>query len=102
LYLFKNLPTSGFYPTSERNLLALPSEPPAPVRGRHLEALRAVAANPGGLRHDVYPTVMPVRQELGYVEDRPARGRTGRRAWHLSQRGRDLLAALGIREGVGP
>jgi len=33
----------------------VPSEPQAPVRGRHLEALRAVAANPGGLRHENAP-----------------------------------------------
>lgn len=80
----------------------MPTEPLAPVRGRHLEALRAVAENPGGLRHDAYPTVLPVLQELGYVEERATRGRTGRRAWHLTPAGRGLLAALGIREGAEP
>ncbi|MBP1183031.1 hypothetical protein [Methylobacterium sp. PvR107] len=74
----------------------MPSEPTAPIRGRHLEALRAVAENPGGLRHDAYPTVMPVLQELGYVEERATRGRTGRRAWHLTRTGRELLIVLGI------
>ena len=34
----------------------MPSETPAPVRGRHLEALRAVAASRGGLRPDAYPS----------------------------------------------
>jgi hypothetical protein len=80
----------------------MPTEAPTPVRGRHLEALRAVAENPGGLRQEAYPTVMPVLQELGYVEERATRGRTGRRAWHLTPAGRGLLAALGIREGAEP
>lgn len=80
----------------------MPSEPKAPIRGRHLEALRAVAENPGGLRHEAYPTVMPILQELGYVEERPTRGRTSRRAWHLTPGGRELLIALGIRESAEP
>jgi len=74
----------------------MPSEPPAPIRGRHLEALRAVAENPGGLRQEAYPTVMPILQELGYVEERATRGRTGRRAWHLTRAERELLIVLGI------
>lgn len=78
----------------------MPTQPKASVRGRHLEAPRAVADNPGGLRHDAYPTAMPILQELGYVEERATRGRTGRRAWHLTRTSRDLLAALGIREGA--
>lgn len=78
----------------------MPTEPVAPVRGRHLEALRACAANPAGLRHQAYPTAMPVLLELGYVEERPARGRAGRYLWHLTPAGRELLAALGIREGA--
>ncbi|MEE7460709.1 hypothetical protein MFUR16E_04845 [Methylobacterium fujisawaense] len=80
----------------------MPSEPKAPIRGRHLEALRAVAENPGGLRHEAYPTVMPILQELGYVEERATRGRTGRRTWHLTNAGRQLLIVLGIRESVEP
>lgn len=80
----------------------MPTEPPAPVRRRHLEALRACAANPGGLRHQAYPTVMPVLRELGYVEERATRDRTGRHLWHLTPTGRELLAALGIREGAEP
>lgn len=78
----------------------MPAEPKVPVRGRHLEALRACAANPGGMRQEAFPTVMPVLRELGYVEDRATRGRTGRHAWNLTKSGRDLLAALGIREGA--
>ena len=80
----------------------MPSEPKPPIRGRHLEALRAVAENPGGLRHEAYPTVMPILQELGYVEERPTRGQTGRRAWHMTEAGRNLLASLGIRESAEP
>jgi len=80
----------------------MPTEPIAPIRGRHLEALRAVAENPGGLRSDAYPTVMPVLQELGYVEERATRGRTGRRAWHLTRAGRELLIVLGVRATADP
>lgn len=80
----------------------MPTEPAAPVRGRHLEALRACAANPGGLRHQPHPSAMPVLRELGYVEERAARGRTSRYFWHLTPAGRELLVALGIREGAEP
>ena len=79
----------------------MPTEPHAPIRGRQLEALRAVAASRGGLRPDAYPSALPVLRELGYVEERASRGRTGRQAWHLTQAGRELLAALGIREDAG-
>lgn len=80
----------------------MPSEPKAPIRGHHLEALRAVGENPGGLRHEAYPTVMPILEELGYVEERATRGNTRRRAWHLTPAGRALLIALGIRESAEP
>ena len=69
---------------------------PLLVRGRPLEALRTIAANPGGLRHQAYPTVMPMLRGLGYVDERATRGWY---AWHLIQAERELLAALGIREG---
>jgi hypothetical protein len=45
---------------------------------------------------------MPVLRELGYVEERATRGRSGRHLWHLTPAGRDLLAAPGIREGAEP
>ncbi|MGH1569369.1 hypothetical protein ACRAWG_00295 [Methylobacterium sp. P31] len=73
----------------------MPTEPNAPVRGRHLEALRAAALHPQGMRHEAYPTAMPVLRELGYVEERPARERRGRVLWHVTPAGRDLLEALG-------
>ncbi|MGU3386926.1 hypothetical protein ACLBYG_20615 [Methylobacterium sp. D53M] len=80
----------------------MPSEPSAPVRGRQLEALRACLLYPQGMRHEAYPSAMPILQEIGYVEDRPTRGRTSRRAWHLTPGGRELLIALGIRESAKP
>lgn len=57
----------------------MPIEPPAPVRGRHLDALRA----------------MPALCELGYVEERRTRGKPVRVLWHLTPAGRDLLVAMG-------
>ncbi|MBP2493625.1 hypothetical protein ABID82_005788 [Methylobacterium sp. PvP062] len=45
---------------------------------------------------------MPILQELGYVEERATRGRTGRRAWYMTEAGRKLLASLGIRESAEP
>jgi hypothetical protein len=92
----------GVFVRAEEVAADKPSEPQAPVRGRQLEALRAVAASPGGLRHDAHPSALPVLQELGNVEERATRGRTGRRAWHLTPAGRKLLAALGIREDAEP
>ena len=71
------------------------TEPQVPIRGRHREALRAVALYPYGMRHDAYPTAMPVLQELGYVEERPSRGLRGRVLWHATPAGRELLVALG-------
>ena len=43
---------------------------------------------------------MPILRELGYIEQRATRGRTGRYVWHRTQANRDLRAALGIPEGV--
>ena len=73
----------------------MPSEPKAPIRGRHLEALRAVAENPGGLRHEAYPTVMPTLRRLGLVVSRPALG-PGRKisAWFITHAGREHLAEI--------
>jgi hypothetical protein len=56
----------------------MPTEPHTPARGRHLDALRAAALNPQGVRHEAYPTAMPVLRELGYVGERPAKDRRGR------------------------
>lgn len=78
-----------------RYLSLMPTEPHAPVRGRHLEALRAVALYLQGMRQDAYPTAMPVLLELGYVEERPARDRRGQILWHPTPAGRDVPVALG-------
>ena len=77
----------------------MPTETHAPVRGLALKALRAVAANPGGLRMQAHPSVMPLLVEMGLVESRNARGpgRT-RAAWFLTPAGRELLAAVGPNE----
>ncbi|MGU3668205.1 hypothetical protein ACLBX9_28805 [Methylobacterium sp. A49B] len=77
----------------------MPTEPHAPVRGLALKALRAVAANPGGLRMQAHPSVMPMLVEMGLVESRITRGpgRT-RSAWYLTHAGRYLLAQLGRHE----
>ncbi|MGU3663197.1 hypothetical protein ACLBX9_03240 [Methylobacterium sp. A49B] len=77
----------------------MPTEPHAPVRGLALKALRAVAANPGGLRMQAHPSVMPMLVELGLVESRVTRGpgRT-RSAWYSTHAGRYLLSQLGRHE----
>lgn len=77
----------------------MPSEPHAPVRGRQLDALRALALFPRGLRHSAYPSAMPVLRELGYAEERAARSRTAGVLWHLTPAGRELLVALGEKPG---
>ena len=77
----------------------MPTEPHAPLRGRALKALRVVAANPGGLRMQAHPSVMPMLVEMGLVEARQARGpgRT-RSAWFLTRAGREQLAEVGANE----
>ncbi|MDH2311408.1 hypothetical protein [Methylobacterium brachiatum] len=77
----------------------MPTEPHAPIRGRALLALRACAAHPQGLRHQAYPTYMPMLAEMGLVEERNVRG-PGRRqaAWFLTAAGRAVIAELGANE----
>ncbi|MGH1570484.1 hypothetical protein ACRAWG_07135 [Methylobacterium sp. P31] len=65
----------------------------------HLDALRAAALHPQGLRHEAYPTAMPMLREPGHVVERTAKDRHGRVLWHLTPAGRDLLVALGDRPG---
>lgn len=77
----------------------MPIEPHAPVRGRHLHAMRALGLFPEGLRHDAYPSTMPVLRELGYAEERPMRGEPAQLLWHLTPTGRELLIALGEKPG---
>ncbi|TXN73403.1 hypothetical protein FV230_01125 [Methylobacterium sp. WL6] len=71
----------------------------APIRGRALTALRAVAtASPQGLRLSAHPSAMPALIELGLVEERQARwpsARPDEMARFLTRSGRDLIRALG-------
>ncbi|WP_267358897.1 MULTISPECIES: hypothetical protein [unclassified Methylobacterium] len=61
-----------------------------PLRGKLLAALRAVAANPGGLRIQSHPSVMPLLVEMGLVRLRDC----GEPAWLLTDTGRKALARL--------
>lgn len=75
------------------------AEPPAPIRGKCLEALRACALYPRGMRHEAHPSAMSVLEAQGYVEQRPTRFRRGRARWYITPAGRDLLATLGEKVG---
>ena len=77
----------------------MPTEPHAPIRGRALKALHAVAANPGGLRMQGHPSAMPMLVEMGLVESRQVRGPGRSQAtWFLTQAGRSMLAEVGANE----
>lgn len=72
-----------------------------PVRGRALQALRAVALHPRGLRLSAHPSAMPALIELGYVVERQARwdgAKQGDMARFITPAGRELLKALGAEE----
>jgi len=69
-----------------------------PIRPRALEALRAVALHPRGLRLSAHPSSMPALIELGYVVERQARwegARPGEMGRFLTPAGRELLRVLG-------
>lgn len=53
--------------------------------------MRAVAANPGGLRYTAHPSVMPALLELGLVRIRER----GKPAWLLTEAGRRVVRELG-------
>jgi len=76
----------------------MPSESRAPLRRLQLEALRACALYPQGMRHGAHPSVMPVLRELGLVEERQMRGQGGRKLWFLLPAGRELLTEIGVGE----
>ena len=73
--------------------------PPTPaVAKRRLDALRACAANPQGLRGNAYPSAMPVLEAQGLVTRRNGE-RSGRRAyWFLTPAGREMVAEVGMGE----
>ena len=72
----------------------MPPNPASALTERRLEALRACAVNPEGLRPSAYPNVMPVLEALGLVERR--RRGLGRQAvyWHLTMAGHELLTEV--------
>jgi len=76
----------------------MPSESRAPLRRLQIEALRACALYPQGMRQGAHPSVMPVLQELGLVEERQMRGQVGRKLWFLTQAGREFLTEIGMGE----
>ncbi|CAM2782855.1 hypothetical protein ACLBXJ_02810 [Methylobacterium mesophilicum] len=76
----------------------MPTEIRIPHRGLQLQGLRACALYPQGMRHGVHPSVMPVLQDLGPVEEMPVRGPSGRKLWFLTQAGRELLTEIGMSE----
>ncbi|TXN06023.1 hypothetical protein FV242_01795 [Methylobacterium sp. WL64] len=65
------------------------------VEKRRLDALRACAANPQGLRGNAYRSVMPVLEAAGLVARRTG-GRVGRASyWFLTPTGREEVARFG-------
>lgn len=82
----------------------MPSEPPAPVRGRQLEALRACLLYPQGLRDEAYPSAMQTLRKLGLVVSRPVLGPGCKiSAWFITQAGREHIAEINAsKPGAGP
>jgi hypothetical protein len=68
------------------------------VARRRLDALRACAANPQGLRGGAYPSALPILEAAGLVERRTG-GRVGRASyWFLTPAGREVVARAGVDE----
>lgn len=67
---------------------APPREGVPSLRGRQLAAVRAIAATPGGLRAQAYPSVMPLLHTLGVAELRPLRAGVSESRWFLTPLGR--------------
>lgn len=66
------------------------------VAARRLDALRACAANPQGLRGGAYPSVMPVLEAQGLVTRR-TKAQGGRSTyWYLTPAGREVVAKVGV------
>ena len=75
----------------------------SPIHGRRLEALRACAANPQGLRPGAYPSVMPVLEAMGLVMRRRVGSLGGRgEVWFLTEAGQQAVKALGTEETGAP
>lgn len=69
------------------------SSKPLLKHGRQLDALRACALYPGGMRAGAFPTAMRQLAELGLAEERPIGSRNRETAWFITRAGRDELAA---------
>lgn len=66
------------------------------IAQRRLDALRACAANPQGLRPGAYPSHMPVLESQGLVTKR-AKARGGRASyWFLTPAGREIIDKAGV------
>ena len=84
----------------ERAQLSRGDDSPS-VGGRALEALRAVALYPRGMRLTAYPQAMRTLIDLGYAIERQARwdgANPGQTGWFITPAGRELLAVLGTRD----
>lgn len=73
----------------------MPSITPA-VAQRRLDALRACAANPQGLRGNAYPSVMPVLEAAGLVMRRNAGPKGRQTLWFLTPAGREVVSGAGV------
>lgn len=79
-------------------IFAVPSNPPTmdhTFTRREKEALRALAAGPGGIRHGAYPSVMPRLVELGLVRESVVKAEGKRPIWLLTPAGRYQVKVLG-------
>ena len=75
--------------------------PDTPIKGRALEALRALILQPRGMQLARHPTSMQALAELGYVVKRQARwegAKPGGLGWFIAPAGRELMKALGERD----
>lgn len=72
----------------------MPTRPPK----RQIEALRALAANPGGIRQAAYRSVMPALVEQGLVRESVSKSRPRVPIWLLTDEGRKAVKELGMGE----
>jgi hypothetical protein len=61
----------------------MPTEIRAPLRRLRLQALRACALYPQGMRHGAHPSAMPVLRDLGLAEERQVREQAEWKLWFL-------------------
>lgn len=68
-----------------------------PLGPRHLAALRALGARPGGLDRDACPSATPTLVDHGYVMARTG----GKPGWVLTSTGRFVVANLDLNSPLG-